>query len=141
MTSQTAEEPSSEGRESDEVTDATAEKHDRALALVRQLLRARGVRAKPVHTVVLRLSDNGRPLSIAERRLHAPELVAYDDGGGMVATVTVGRRSGCYLICLPPAGTAIRTVKPDKPYAVVDVVLAAGKTVGTAAGGGVHAGE
>ncbi|GAA4199362.1 hypothetical protein GCM10022252_50990 [Streptosporangium oxazolinicum] len=107
------------------MTDATAEKHGRSLALVQRLLKARGVRAKPVHTVVLRLSRDGRPLPIAERRRRVPELVAYDGGGRMAASVTVGRRSGCYLVHPSSAGAEIRTVKPDRPHAVVDVVLAA----------------
>ncbi|WP_436757829.1 hypothetical protein [Streptosporangium sp. V21-05] len=112
-------------RSAEPVTSATGEKHDRALAVVQRLLAAERVRSRAVHTITLKLSQDGRPLSLAERGRHAPELVAYGDGGRMVATVTVGSRSGCYLVRLPVAGVAAQTVSADQPHAVVDLVLAA----------------
>ncbi|WP_344918992.1 hypothetical protein [Streptosporangium oxazolinicum] len=116
------------GERSDEpVTGATAEKHDRALAVVQRLLKAERVRSHTVHTIVLKLSESGRPVPLAERRRHAPELVAYGDGGRMVATVTMGPRSGCYLVRLPATGVAAQTVNADQPHAVVDLVLAAAR--------------
>lgn len=44
---------------------------------------------------------------------------------GLIATVTMGPRSGCYLVRLPSAGVAAQTVNADQPQAVVDLVLAA----------------
>ncbi|WP_371783525.1 hypothetical protein [Streptosporangium subroseum] len=108
--------------EDDEVSDATATRHDAALASVQRLLKARGVRSYVVHTIVLRLFGDGRPYALGQRRRHAPELAVHGNAGWMVATVTMGPRSGCYLIS---AGnnTDLQTVR--EPQQVVDLILLA----------------
>ncbi|MFF3444583.1 hypothetical protein [Streptosporangium sp. NPDC002721] len=83
------------------VSEATVERHDRRLAVVQRLLMVHGVHSYTVHTVSLRLSgEDGRPIPLGRPKVYAPELVVRGDSG-RVATVTVGERSGCYLVSLP----------------------------------------
>lgn len=117
-TGQTAAEPR-EGPGNNEVTDATAERHDRALAVVQRLLRDRRVRAYAVHTISLKLSGDGRPFPRGEHKRYVPELVAYSDAGRMVATVAVGPRTGCYLVSRN--GIGLQPVRG--PQQVVDLIL------------------
>ncbi|MEV6864422.1 hypothetical protein AB0M44_25865 [Streptosporangium subroseum] len=119
-TGQTVTEAHAGGHEDDEVSDATAEKHDAALAAVQRLLKARGVRSYVVHTIVLRLFGDGRPYSLGQRRRCAPELTVHGDAGWMVDTVTMGPRSGCYLVSLRN-GPGLETVRD--PQRVVDMIL------------------
>ncbi|MER5651151.1 hypothetical protein [Streptosporangium sp. NPDC002524] len=53
------------------------------------------------------------------------ELVAHSRGGWEVATVTVGERSGYFVVSLPSVGVAAQMVNVDQPYAVVGLILAA----------------
>jgi hypothetical protein len=95
-----ATEPRAGGHENEEVTDATAAKHDKALAVVQRLLSVQGVRSCLVHTISLKLVGDGRPYPLGQRRRLAPELVVTGSQGRRDATVSVGPRSGCYLVSL-----------------------------------------
>ncbi|WP_433245343.1 hypothetical protein ACQPYK_43270 [Streptosporangium sp. CA-135522] len=129
-TGQTTAESCTEGHEDHEVTDTTAEKHDRALAVVQRLLKASEIRTQVVHRISLKLFGDGRPSPQGKLRRHAPELIAYGDAGWTVATVAMGRRSGYYLISLPAVGVTSQIVNADQPHAVVDLVLAAARVGG-----------
>ncbi|MEV6859811.1 hypothetical protein AB0M44_02205 [Streptosporangium subroseum] len=123
MTSgQTAAEARTEGHEDEEVTDATAAKHDAALAVVQRLLSVRGVRSCLVHTISLELFGDGRPYPLGRRRQLAPELAVVGSPGRRDATVSVGPRSGCYLVSLGN-GPSLETVR--EPQQVVDLILTA----------------
>ncbi|WP_436756613.1 hypothetical protein [Streptosporangium sp. V21-05] len=39
--------------------------------------------------------------------------------------MTVGSRSGCFVVSPPSAGVTTRMVNADQPHAVVDLILAA----------------
>ncbi|MFJ2031560.1 hypothetical protein [Streptosporangium sp. NPDC087985] len=106
------------------ISDATAEKHDGALAAVQRLLKVRGVRSYVVHTIALKLPGDGRPFLLGERKRYAPELVVRSDAGGVAATVTMGPRSGCYLVSIPN-GPDLQAVRSGHPEKVVNLVLAA----------------
>ncbi|MEV6868270.1 hypothetical protein AB0M44_45730 [Streptosporangium subroseum] len=117
---QTAIEPHTRGHEDEEVSDATAEKHDKALACVQRLLSVRGVRSYVLHTVTLKLFGDGRPYPLEQRRRLAPELTVIGSQGWCDATVSVGPRSGCYLVSLD--GRGLETLR--EPQRVVDLILA-----------------
>ncbi|WP_433256314.1 hypothetical protein ACQPYK_17080 [Streptosporangium sp. CA-135522] len=53
------------------------------------------------------------------------ELVAHSHNGWEIATVTLGERSGYFLVSLPTVGVGCQQVSPDAPGAVVDLILAA----------------
>ncbi|WP_371778734.1 hypothetical protein [Streptosporangium subroseum] len=121
MTSgQTAAESRIEGHEDDEVTDATAERHDKALAAVQRLLSVRGVRSCVVHRVNLKLFGDGRPYPLGQRRRLAPELAVTGPRGWHDATVSMGPRSGCYLVSLS-SGSSPETVR--EPQQAADLIL------------------
>lgn len=107
-----------------EISDATAEKYDGALAAVQRLLKIRGVRSYVVHTIVLRLFSDGRPFPLGQCERHAPELVVRSDAGWVASTVTVGPRSGCYLVSIPN-GPDLQTVRSGHPEKVANLILAA----------------
>ncbi|WP_433365363.1 hypothetical protein [Streptosporangium sp. CA-115845] len=105
----------------EERSDTTAERHDGRLAVVQQLLKAHGVHSYAVHTISLKLSgDDGQPIPLGEPKLYAPELVVHGDAGRVV-TVTMGARSGCYLVSLP--GSTPQTVREARQ--VADLILTA----------------
>ncbi|MEU8201690.1 hypothetical protein [Streptosporangium sp. NPDC049046] len=114
------------------VDEATAESHDRALAVVQLLLIERGIRAHRHQTICLSLHgnrldalicpDRPRPRSRLDR--YPPELAVLGPGGRRVAVVTVGPRSGCYLVCLR-GGSDPRVVRGGYPELVVELILAA----------------
>ncbi|MEV6859513.1 hypothetical protein AB0M44_00705 [Streptosporangium subroseum] len=120
---QPATEPRTGGHE-DYVTDKTAERHDLALAVVQQLLRVRGVRSFAAHTIDLKLSVDGRPIPLGKPQRHAPELVVHSAAGWVVATVTMGPRSGSYLVSMRDGGN-IETVPAENPEKVASLMLAA----------------
>ncbi|WP_371781453.1 hypothetical protein [Streptosporangium subroseum] len=123
---QTTTEPRIRGREDDEVTDATAEKHDLALAAVQRLLSVRGVRSRVVHTIGLKLFGDGRPYSmgLGQCRRFAPELVVRSGAGMVVAEVNVGARSGSFLVSMRD-GRDIETVPPRDSEKVANLILSA----------------
>ncbi|GAA4209140.1 hypothetical protein GCM10022252_75210 [Streptosporangium oxazolinicum] len=97
-----------------------AQEPSRALAAVRQLLEERGFRSYPVQTITLKLSDNGRPITYGLPDMHEPELVVRGDGA-VTATVSMGERSGCYLVSL--RGGPVHTAREAQEAA--DLILAA----------------
>jgi hypothetical protein len=119
-TGQTATESRTKGHEADEVTDATAEKHSQALADVQRVLRARGARSLIVNTVSLALFGDGRPYPLGKRRRFAPELSVTGSQGRRDATVSVGPRSGSYLVSIRN-GPDPETVR--EPERVADLIL------------------
>ncbi|WP_440104706.1 hypothetical protein [Streptosporangium sp. H16] len=122
-TGQTAESLTEE-HGNDEVTDATAEEHDESLGVARRLLRERGMTAKPVHKISLKLVQDGRPLPLGRRVRHVPELVVHGDAGVIIGTVTVGLRSGCYLVSMRN-GPDLQTVRRENPEKVANLILTA----------------
>jgi hypothetical protein len=108
----------------EECNSATAEKHDRASATVQRVLKARGARSYIVHMHSLKLFGDGRPLPLGQLKRYTPELVIHSDAGWVIAVVTIGPRSGCYMVSIP-RGPGIETVPSDRPERVANLVLAA----------------
>lgn len=111
---------------SESMSDVTAEKYDRALAAVQQLLKVQGVPSYVVHTHGLKLFGNHTPFPPAARERYAPELVIHivihRGANRAAATVTVGPRSGSYLVSTPN-GPDIQVVQ--HPAEAADLVIAA----------------
>ncbi|WP_433253191.1 hypothetical protein ACQPYK_09375 [Streptosporangium sp. CA-135522] len=122
-TGQTAAEPRTEERENDDTSDpAGQESPPETLRRLAELVNAQGVRTSIGHRVGLRLyGDRPDPFPRSDRF----ELVAHSPGGWEVATVTVGERTGRYMVSLPTIGVECQSVSPDVPGAVVDLILAA----------------
>ncbi|MEV0758231.1 hypothetical protein [Streptosporangium sp. NPDC050280] len=126
----------SENQRSDEygevITDAAAESQDRALAVVQRLLTERGIRAHLHTTISLGLYGNhldlptwpNRPASRTWLNRHPPELAVLGPQGWRDVTVTVGSRSGCYLVSIRN-GPDLQAVGQEQPEKVVDLILAA----------------
>lgn len=119
--------------ESQEVVDeATAERHNRALAVVQRLLIERGIRARRHQTINLWLYASRsdalprpeRPTPRSWMNRYPPELAVIGPGGRREATVTVGPRSGCYLVSLRDRSDP-QTVRSEHPEQVVELLLAA----------------
>ncbi|WP_440100002.1 hypothetical protein [Streptosporangium sp. H16] len=122
---QTATETSAEERTHPEVSAFVAETHDKALAVVQQLLKVKDVHTHAVHAIALKSDEDDKPWPPTQRTRRAPELVAHSRQGWEVATVTVGPRSGCYVVSLPAVGVTAQLVNANQPQAVVDLILAA----------------
>jgi hypothetical protein len=88
------------------VGEEEAGNHDKALVMVQKLLKKRGLHSCCLQRISLALSA-GRaaetwpdpPVSQSQARWHPPVLVV-DGPQGWATTVTVGRRSGCYLVAV-----------------------------------------
>ncbi|WP_433374395.1 hypothetical protein [Streptosporangium sp. CA-115845] len=114
------------------VDEATAESHDRALAVVQLLLIERGIRARRHQTICLSLYGNrldalicpDRPYPRSRLDRYPPELAVLGPEGRRAAVVTVGPRSGCYLVSLRN-GSDLQTVRSEHPEQVVELILAA----------------
>lgn len=114
------------------ITDAVAESQDRALVIVQRLLIERGIRAHHHSTISLGLYGNhedlptwpNRPDSRTWLKRHPPELAVIGPQGWRDVTVTVGSRSGCYLVSIRN-GADLQAVKPEHPEKVVELILAA----------------
>ncbi|WP_433363065.1 hypothetical protein [Streptosporangium sp. CA-115845] len=112
------------------VDEATVEIHDRALAVVQRLLNARGIRAHCHHTISLGLFANSaaawpdQPPLRSWMERHPPELTVKGPQGWRVATVTVGARSGSYLVSLRD-GADLQAVRSEHPEKVVALIVAA----------------
>jgi hypothetical protein len=113
-----------EHNDTEECSDKTADKHDRALAVVQRVLKARGVRSYVIHLHSLSLFGDGRPFPLGKRRRYTPELVIHGDTGWVIAAVTMGSRSGCYMVSMP-RGSGVETVPSERPERVANLVLAA----------------
>ncbi|MFI6800744.1 hypothetical protein [Streptosporangium canum] len=111
------------------VDEVTAEKQDKALAVVQRLLRERGIRARCHHTIALGLISDGEapwpdPSSMQSwMKRYPPELTVTGSQGWCDATVTVGPRSGYYLVSLRN-GSDLQKVRGEYPEKVVDLILA-----------------
>ncbi|MFC7646006.1 hypothetical protein ACFQX6_39470 [Streptosporangium lutulentum] len=112
------------GHEEEQVSDATAEKHDQELATVQRLLNVRGVRSCLIHTIALRMFGDGRLLPRGNLGLYAPELVVRSGAGWGITTVSVGSRSGCFLVSMRN-GRGIETAPSVDPEKVADLILSA----------------
>ncbi|MFF3444594.1 hypothetical protein [Streptosporangium sp. NPDC002721] len=114
------------------ITDAAAESQDRALAVVQRLLTEHGIRAHRHNTISLGLYGNhvdlptwpNRPDSRTWMKRHPPELAVIGPQGWRDITVTVGPRSGCYLVSIRN-GPELEAVGQEQPEKVVDLILAA----------------
>ena len=110
------------------VDDATAESQDRALAVIQRLLEERGIRVRRHHTISLGLFTNrtdettwpNRPLRSWLYR-YPPELAVIGPLGCCDITVTMGPRSGSYLVSLP-SDPEPRIVRSGCPEEVVDLI-------------------
>ncbi|MEV0621665.1 hypothetical protein AB0I81_50620 [Nonomuraea sp. NPDC050404] len=112
----------------DPVTLATARQQADALDQVVPHLKAKGV-----HELLIMRSDP-QPCAILvygtnEDLWHQPEMTIQADGGWLVATVTVGERSGSFLVELPrvgpdnePIGTRTELVPSTLPSRVALLV-------------------
>jgi hypothetical protein len=112
------------------VDEATVEIHDKALAVVQRLLTERGIRAHRHHTISLGLFANSaaawpdQPPLRSWMERHPPELTVKGPQGWCEATVTMGARSGSYLVSLRN-GSDLQAVRSEHPEKVVDLILAA----------------
>ncbi|MGJ6970036.1 hypothetical protein ACSDR0_50095 [Streptosporangium sp. G11] len=117
------------------INDATAESQDRALAVVQRLLTEHGIRAHRHNTISLGLYGNhvdlptwpNRPDSRTWVKRHPPELTVKGPQGWRDVTVTVGPRSGCYLVSIRN-GSDLQAVGQGQPEKVVDLILAVRET-------------
>ncbi|MDP9843228.1 hypothetical protein [Streptosporangium lutulentum] len=96
------------------------EEFNRALANVQRLLKDAGIHSYSVRTVGLKLLGSGGPYPIGHIRWHVPELFVRSDAGWLIATVTMGTRSGCYLVSVP-GGTGLQTAR--EPEQVAHLIL------------------
>ncbi|GAA4192038.1 hypothetical protein GCM10022252_32810 [Streptosporangium oxazolinicum] len=105
--------------------------HDRALRVVQRLLAERGIRTHRHHTISLGLFASraaeppspDKPVSWWTER-HPPELAVIGARGGREATVTMGPRSGSYLLSLRD-GSDLLAVRSEHPEQVVALIVAA----------------
>ncbi|RCG26527.1 hypothetical protein DQ384_29260 [Sphaerisporangium album] len=107
----------------DEVSETTAEKHDAALGAVQRLLKAQGVRSQVIHVIHLKLS-RARPLLMVRTQV-TPELAVHRGDGQVVAVVSMGTHSGCYLVTVRGSLPDVHTVRRRHPERVADLVAAA----------------
>ncbi|WP_425961749.1 hypothetical protein [Streptosporangium sp. DT93] len=114
------------------ISDAAVERQDRALAVVQRLLAEHGIRAHRHNTISLRLYGNhadfpawpNRPDYRTWVRRYPPELTVVDARGRRDMTVTMGPRSGCYLVFIPN-DSDLQAVGQEEPEKVVALILAA----------------
>lgn len=114
------------------IDEATAEDQGKALAMVQRLLRERGIRAWCQHTISLGLFADrtdevtwpDRPAFRSWLDRYPPELTVIGPQGCCDVTVTMGPRSGCYLVSLRST-TDPQIVRSEHPEQVVDLILAA----------------
>ncbi|GAA4235325.1 hypothetical protein FHR32_006740 [Streptosporangium album] len=110
------------------VDEATAEIQDKALAVVQRLLKDRGIHARCHHTISLGLFASreaawpDKPPLRSWMDRYPPELAVAGPQGWRDATVTVGPRSGHYLVSLRN-GPDLQKVRSDRPEKVVDLIL------------------
>lgn len=127
------------------IDETAAENQDRALAVVQQLLKERGVRARCHHTINLRLLASrveetnwpDRPVLRSWLERYPPELEVIGPQGWREATVTMGPRSGFYLVSLR-AGPGLQKVGREHPEKVADLIT---RTAAKAAEASAHAEE
>ncbi|WP_329084107.1 hypothetical protein [Streptosporangium sp. NBC_01469] len=119
---QTVTEAHAGGHEGDETASPAGQEIPEGLSDLARLVSAQGVRTSIIHYVGLHLHSH-RPLPFP--REDRFELIAHSRGGWEVASVTVGDRSGCFVVSLSSVGVTAQMVNADQPHAVVDLILAA----------------
>ncbi|GAA4183859.1 hypothetical protein GCM10022252_11840 [Streptosporangium oxazolinicum] len=119
---QTATEAHAGGQGDDETASPAGQEPPEGLSDLARLVSAQGVQTSIIHYVGLRLRSH-RPLPFP--REDRFELIAHSRDGWEVASVTVGERSGCFVVSLPSVGVTTQMVNADQPHAVVDLILAA----------------
>lgn len=117
-------EPCGEALQDDKVAEETALRHDKALAIVQRRLRSEGVRTLVVHRISIKLLGSGGSYSMGRQR-QAPELVVYAAAGWVIASVTLAKRSECFMVSIPSLGIKARLVNVIQPETVVNLILAA----------------
>jgi len=103
----------------------TAHRADKAaecLSIVQGLLTKSGMRTLLVKRVGLKLHGN-KPHAPGEVKHSPPELIVFGPDGKQAATVTMGRRSGCYVVRLDEEAS-LRSA--DQPEQVVSMLESAG---------------
>ncbi|GHE38589.1 hypothetical protein GCM10017673_46200 [Streptosporangium violaceochromogenes] len=114
------------------VGEKVVESQDKALAVVQRLLREQGIRSRCHHVISLGLSaaregeagavGASGPSFWLER--FPPELVVTGPQGWREATVTVGERSGVYLLALRD-GPGLQKVRQGEPEKVAGLIAGA----------------
>ncbi|MEV6859909.1 hypothetical protein AB0M44_02705 [Streptosporangium subroseum] len=89
---------------------------------MQRTLSVRGVRSYVVHTITLKLFGDGRPAPLGQRSRVAPELNVRSRAGMVVATVSVGSRSGSFLVSMRDSRD-IETVPATNPEKVAKLIL------------------
>ncbi|WP_084957240.1 hypothetical protein [Thermoactinospora rubra] len=100
--------------DSDEpLSDRVAGQAEATLDVVRELLRARGFLTCRVSRIGLCLDGRRGTFGVVRRK--APELLVYAPHGAKVAEVTVGARSGAYLVSVAGNAANAHPVPADQP--------------------------
>ncbi|GAA4210505.1 hypothetical protein GCM10022252_78430 [Streptosporangium oxazolinicum] len=100
-TGQTATEARAGGQGDNQAASCAGQEPPEGLSDLARLVSARGVQTSIIHYVGLRLRSH-RPLPFP--REDRFELIAHSRDGWEVASVTVGERSGCFVVSLPSVG-------------------------------------
>jgi hypothetical protein len=110
------------------VTEEEATEQNEALDRILAHLTTRGINAQLVKRQLpaqcaIKLYATGEDL------WHPPELIIYADGGWKIAVISIGERSGSYLVELPrvgpnnqPCGKGIEAVPVNRPDRVASLV-------------------
>lgn len=115
------------------IDEKTAETQDKALAVLQQLLKERGVRSRCHQVISLGLFANrqdatswpDKPPVRSWLSRCPPELVVIDPAGRGDVTVTMGARAECYSVC-PHNAPAPQAVSRKQPEKAVELILANG---------------
>ncbi|MEV4898136.1 hypothetical protein AB0K48_53280 [Nonomuraea sp. NPDC055795] len=101
--------------------DHVADRYETALAKLQGLLTSRGLGTKWVTRISLQLFGNGcAGVGLPLRK--PPELLVYGSGGRKVAEVTLGARSGAYVVSLVAHAGDAHLIPSDKPELVVGLM-------------------
>lgn len=122
------------------IGEVTANRQDAALIVVQALLRKQGIRARLEHTISLGLSavhEGGAACTGGASSVVAsasgpsfwlerfpPELVVTGPQGWREATVTIGGRSGAYLLSLRD-GPDLQKIRQTEPEKAADLIARA----------------
>lgn len=115
--------PSAEDTLGNPVSESVANDQKAALDLVLPYLEGLGVNAQLVKRLLVHYRTE--PAPSVERICHPPQLVVYANAGWKIATVTIGGRSGSYMVELArvgkhnqPLADRMRIVPGDEPEGV-----------------------
>lgn len=101
------------------ISGPVAEQYRAALAGVQDLLAAKGFRTRWVKRISLRLYGSS---GIRDLGVRSPELMVFAPQGRKVAEVTMGARSGAYLVSVPASGVFLRQIPADRPELVATLI-------------------